>query len=87
MLKSIIAKLPDIFLSILISFSITYALTSAMGFDYPPVSTLLIILAVTAVLLVAFHSRISSVVTAVLAGVAVVFCCLCAGRRKVGRSA
>jgi transglutaminase-like putative cysteine protease len=73
LLKSIIAKLPDIFLSILISFSITYALTSAMGFDYPPVSTLLIILAVTAVLLVAFHSRISSVVTAVLAGVAVVF--------------
>ncbi|HEY8349713.1 MAG TPA: transglutaminase domain-containing protein [Clostridia bacterium] len=69
MLKSIAGKLPDVLLSVLVSFSITYALTSATGFTYPPVPTLLIIIAITAVLIVAFYNRTTSVITAVLLGI------------------
>jgi len=72
-LRRITGKLPDILLSVIISFSITYALTTATGFTYPPVPLLLIILAITTILLVAFHSRATSVVAAVLLGIAVVF--------------
>lgn len=68
-LKSIAGKLPDVLLSVLVSFSITYALTSATGFTCPPVPTLLIVIAVTAVLIIAFFNRTASVITAVLLGI------------------
>lgn len=70
MLKKISEKLPDVLLAAMVSFSITYALTSSMSLTYPPFSILLIILGMTVFLFIAFFNRTTAIITAVLFGVA-----------------
>lgn len=72
MLKSISKKMPDALLAVLVAFSITFALASAMSLTYPPASMLLVILAMIVVFLFIFYNRTTVIVTAVLLGTALV---------------
>ena len=72
MLKNMAVKLPDVFLSLLVSFSITYALASGMYLTFPPGLMLLIVMSVMLALFIAFLNRTASIVSAVLLGMALV---------------
>ena len=71
-LKNMAVKLPDVFLSLLVSFSITYALASGMYLTFPPGLMLLIVMSVMLALFIAFLNRTASIVSAVLLGMALV---------------
>ena len=64
--------MPDALLAVLVAFSITFALASAMSLTYPPASMLLVILAMIVVFLFIFYNRTTVIVTAVLLGTALV---------------
>ncbi len=74
MVKKLVDRLPDILLAVLVAFSMTYAITSSMCLTYPPVSMLLVIALITAVLYVCFYSRKTSIATGIVSGTA--FVCL-----------
>jgi transglutaminase-like putative cysteine protease len=71
-LKSISEKLPDALLAVLVAFSITFSLASAMCLTYPPASILLVILVMTVVFLFIFYNRTTAIVTVALFGTALV---------------
>ena len=71
-LKNMAVKLPDVFLSLLVSFSITYALASGMYLTFLPGLMLLIVMSVMLALFIAFLNRTASIVSAVLLGMALV---------------
>jgi transglutaminase-like putative cysteine protease len=67
MLKTILNKLPDVFLSILVAFSLTYGLTSSsLCMEYPLAEMLLIIGLCIAVLSFSFYNRKTSFVSVIV---------------------
>ena len=67
MIKTTLNKLPDIFLSILVAFSLTYALTSSsLCIAYPLVEMLLITVLCTMVLYLLFYNKKSSIISAIV---------------------
>lgn len=65
MLKAILNKIPDVLLTILTAFSLTYALTSSsLCIDHPIAEMLLIIIICISALSVMFNNRKSSVISA-----------------------
>lgn len=67
MLKAILNKLPDVFLSILVAFSLAYALTSSsLCMEYPLAEMLLIIVLCIVVLCALFYNKKTSIVSAIL---------------------
>jgi hypothetical protein len=91
MLKKILNKLPDIFLSILVAFSLTYALTSSsLCIEHPLAEMLLIIALCTALLCLLFYNRKTSIISSIVLGAAsvagVIYTAASAGIEKVAES-
>jgi transglutaminase-like putative cysteine protease len=67
MLKAIKNKIPDVFLSILVAFSLTYALaSSSLCMEYPPLKMLLIAALGITALSFLFHNRKTSIVSIIV---------------------
>ena len=74
MIKAILNKIPDIFLSILVAFSLTYALTSSsLCIAYPLAEMLLITVLCTAALYLLFYNRKTSIVSTIVLSAVFVF--------------
>lgn len=69
MIKTVLKKLPDVFLSILVAFSLTYALAySSLCIEYAVAKMLLITVLCIAVLYIAFCNKKISVISAIVLG-------------------
>lgn len=67
MLKAILNKLPDVFLSILVSFSLTYALaSSSLCMHYSLAEILLIITLCTAILYLLFYNKKMTIISTIV---------------------
>jgi len=72
MVRRVFENIPDIFLAILVAFSLTYALTAALCFTFPSWTALLVIALITAVLYISFFSKKTAIAAGILFGTALI---------------